>query len=235
MRALLKLFNPIRQAAAAFFKHDLALKRDSGTLHLVLEARSPAPAAPKAKKGSRAEAAKLKEKQELALILEQIGALLDEVPETRSTLRYLVFVEQALQKKGLRALHKLPLSALQRALEQLEGLVTNWSPVGLASLRSKMAVAIIDREHQDPDAEADAYRTAAVMDTPPEAPPESNADDINEDEALAAAYAALGAVAPSGELEFQGELGSRSARAVAPPLPRVTESAEPIQLRELQP
>jgi hypothetical protein len=234
MRALLKLFNPIRQAAAAFFKHDLALKRDSGSLQLVLEARSPSPTTPKAKKSSRAEAAKLKEKQELALILEQLGALLDEVPETRATLRYLVFVEQALQKKGLRALHKLPLQALQRALEQLEGLVTNWSPVGLAGLRSKMAVVIIDREHQDPEAEADAYRTAAVIDTLPEAPSESETDNINEDEALAAAYAALGTIAPGGELEFQGELGSRSARAVAPPLPRVSASAEPIQLRELQ-
>lgn len=234
MRALSKLFHPIRRAAAAFFKHDLALRRESGALHIVLEPKAAAKAPAKPKKGSRAEDTARKEKQELAQILQQLGGLLDEVPETRGTLRYLVFVEHSLKKKGLRALHKLPLDVLQKALEQLEGLVTNWSPAGLASLRSKMAVAVIDREHMDPEAEADAYRTAAVMDTRPEEPQQPEEPGLSEDDALAAAYAALGTVAPSGELEFHGELGSASARALAPPLPRPTESAAPIQLRELQ-
>ncbi len=237
MSPLLKLFAPIRQAAAAFFKHDLALRRDPAGLQIVLEAKPPAASPRKSKKGSREEANALKEKKELALILEQLGGLLAELPETRSALRHLVFVEQALQKKGLRALHKLPLDVLQRAHEQLEGLVVNWSPVGLASLRSKMAVAIIDREHADPDAEADAYRTAAVMDAAPPVHEESSpveVQSLDEDEALAAAYAALGNMAPSGEVEFQGELGSRSARALAPAAPRVTATAGDIQLRELQ-
>jgi hypothetical protein len=107
---------------------------------------------------------------------------------------------------------------LQHALAQLEGLVTNWSPVGLASLRSKMAVAIIDRDHLDHDAEADVYRTAAVLEAPcrrrPAVAPESTLDP-SDDDALAAAYAALGALAP-GAIETQSELGSRSARAVNP-------------------
>lgn len=233
MRALSKLFQPIRHAAAAFFKHDLALRRDPAGLQIVLEPKPPAAEPRKAKKPSRADAAALKEKQELVLILQQLQELLDEVPDTRAALRHLVFVEQALQKKGLRALHKLPLDVLKRALEQLEGLVTNWSPVGLANLRSKVAVAIIDREHMDPEAEADAYRTAAVMDNRPE-PAAEPEPAISDDAALAAAYAALGAMAPSNEVEFQGELGSRSARAVAAPLPRVNEHAGEIQLRELQ-
>jgi hypothetical protein len=234
MSALLKLFNPIRQAAAAFFKHDLALKRDPAGLQIVLEPKSAALAPKKPKPDSRAEAARRKEKQEQALILSQLSELLDEVPETRPALRHLVFVEQALQKKGLRALHKLPLDVLKRALEQMEGLVTNWSPVGLASLRSKIAVAIIDREHMDPEAEADAYRTAAVLDQGPQDAPVAEVSAVSDDEALAAAYAALGNMAPSAELEFQGELGSRSARAVAAPLPRVNETAGDIQLRALQ-
>ena len=50
----------------------------------------------------------------------------------------------------------------------------------------------------------------------------------------AARASGLGTVAPSGDLEFHGELGSTSARALAAPLPRPTESAGPIQLRELQ-
>ncbi len=239
MSPLLKLFDPLRQAAAAFFKHDLALRRDPAGLQIVLEPKVPAASPRKAKKGSREEANVQKEKQELALILEQLSGLLAELPETRSALRHLVFVEQALKKKGLKALHKLPVDVMQRALEQLEGLVVNWSPVGLASLRSKMAVAIIDREHADPEAEADAYRTAAVMD---HGPAEHAADDtsqpevqsLSEDEALAAAYAALGTMVPAGELEFQGELGSRSTRALAPAAPRVTATAGEIQLRELQ-
>jgi hypothetical protein len=161
------------------------------------------------------------------------------VPETRATLKQLVFVEHALQKKGLRALHKLPLPVLQKALEQFEGLVTNWSPAGLANLRSKMAVAIIDREHHDPSKEADAYRTAAVAEfedvlpsQPMEACPE--VQSISDDEALAAAYAALGSMAPAGVIELQGELGSSSTRALATPPPRPTESAGEIQIRKLE-
>ncbi|MEO5733709.1 MAG: hypothetical protein ABIN96_17035, partial [Rubrivivax sp.] len=138
--------------------------------------------------------------------------------DTRPTLRHLVFVEHALAKKGLRALHKLPLDVLQRALEQLEGMVTNWSPTGLASLRSRMAVAIIDREHMDPEAEADAYRTSAVLDASLLAPAspiaDSSEDDVDEDAALAAAYAAMGH-APPGVLEVLPELQSPSARAMS--------------------
>lgn len=243
MTPLIKIFNPLRQAAAAFFKHDVALKRQPEGLQLVLEARPPE-ARRKGKAASRADAAARKDKQELALVLEQLGALLAEYPESRCTFKHLVFVEGAIRKKGLRALHKMPLEVLERALEQLEGLVTNWSPVGLANLRSKMAVAVLDREHTNPDAEADAYRTAAVMDaeaseTVADAPRPAHEDEVDaqtlsDDQALAAAYAALGQGAVSGEVEFQGELGSKSTKALAPPAPRASDTAGEIQLRELQ-
>ena len=233
MSAFQKLISPLRHAVAAFFQHDLALLRDAAGVQIVLEPKVEDPAKPrKGKKVSRQELAVRKDKQELALILDQLGALLAEVPETRAALRHLVFVEHALSKKGLRALHKLPLDVLQRALEQLEGLVTNWSPAGLASLRSKMAVAIIDREHMDPEAESDAYRTAAVMDPTP--PPAPEVQVVSDDDALAAAYAALGPLGAPGEIELQGELGSRSARSVAPPVPRASDSAGDIRLREVQ-
>ena len=235
MSAMLRFFSPLRHAALAFFKHDVALRRDPEGVHIVLEDRPNTPGKPKPP--SRADAAKRKEREELALMLEQLRELLDELPETRSAMRHMVFVEQALAKKGLRALHKLPLDVLQRALEQFEGLVTNWTPVGLASLRSKMAVAIIDREHMDPEAEADAYRTAAVLDVAPEPPASQQAepeeDCRSDDEALAAAYAALGNMAPEG-VQTQAELGSQSARAMAPALPRHGQHAGEISLRELQ-
>lgn len=247
MSLIAKIIAPIRRAGAAFFKHDLALKRETDGLHIVLEAKENQEAArigaapskkSRASKGEREKAAERKAAQELELMLQQLGGLLDEVPETRQAMRHLVMVEHALRKKGVRVLHKLPLEVLQRAHEQLEGLVTNWSPVGLASLRSKMAVAILDREHMDPNAEADAYRTAAIIDQPPirPEPPDSQPDvnELSDADALAAAYAALGTAAPAETIVLQGELGSRSAKAVAPVPPRPGEHAGEIKLREVE-
>lgn len=239
----LKLLNPLRKAAAAFFKHDLALRRDSAGLQIVLEHRPESVEKPKKTKKSGSEEAaarKQKQKRELALVHQHLSALLAEVPESRSALRHLVFVERALQKKGLRALQKLPVDVLQRALEQLEGLVTNWSAEGLANLRSKMAVAILEREQLTPavkakaEAEAEAYPAAAALDAMPMKEAQPDVPTVTDDDALAAAYAALGNMAPSGEIEFHGELGSRSAKAVARPVPRASESAGDIKLRELQ-
>lgn len=234
MSAILKFFDPLRHAVAAFFKHDIALRRDDSGLQIVLEPKIESGVKKKPKKGSREDAAQRKDKQDLALVLQQLGALLSELPETRQTMRPLVFVEQGLQKKGLRALHKLPLDVLQRALEQLEALVTNWSPVGLANLRSKMAVAILDREHMDPEAEADAYRTAAVMDAVADEPALPDVHTLSDDEALAAAYAAMGTLPHQDGIEFQGELGSSSTKAMAAPLPRASASADDIQLLEVR-
>jgi hypothetical protein len=238
MGALSRFFKPLTQATKAFFRHDLALKRGAAGVEIRLEPRLPDGRKP-AKAASREDEARKKARAELDLLLQQLKALLDEHPETRGALKQLVFIEQALQKKGLKALHKLPLPVLQKALEQLEGLVTNWSPVGLANLRSKMAVAIIDREHHDPEKEADAYRTAAVAEADDQLPPVPNSqhpevETLSDDEALAAAYAALGDMAPAGAIEMQGELGSRSAKALAPPPPRPTVSAGEIKLREVQ-
>ncbi|MFN9745163.1 MAG: hypothetical protein ACK57B_05920 [Betaproteobacteria bacterium] len=242
MGVLSRILKPIVRAATAFFRHDLALKRGDQGVAIVLEAR-PAPVRKPSRREQREDEARRLARAELDLVLQQLKALLDEFPGSRVTLRQLVFVEAALQKKGLKALHKLPLPVLEKSLEQLEGLVTNWSPAGLANLRSRMAVAIIDREHQDPEREADAYRTAAVLDSqqapearaPGAAPPAApTAPEPSEDEALAAAYAQLGAMAPMGVIEFQGDLGSRSARSLAKPPPRPTESAGDIQIRKLE-
>jgi hypothetical protein len=210
MSRISHLFNPLRKLVAAVFQHELALRREETGVRVVLEERTQRTG--KVKPPSRAAIAAVRDAKELALMRSQLAELLDEVPETRHTMRHLVFVEQALTRKGLRALHKLPLDVLQRALEQLDGLVTNWSPVGLAGLRSKMAVAIIDRENMDPDAEADAYRTAAFMDPPPAEQEEPEMPARSDDDALAAAYAALGDMAPS-TVETQGELRAQSARA----------------------
>lgn len=235
MNALIQFLHPLRQAATAFFKHDVTLRRGDKGVKLVLEQK--APATPRATPQAE-DPARRKAKEELALMREQLAALLSEVPETRRTLLALVAVEQALNKKGLRALRKLPLSVLRRGLDQFEGLVTNWSPVGLATLRSKMAVLILEREGEDADDDGDAYHTAAVMDEAEEedsapAPLEFVEEAAAEDAAaLAAAYAAIGNFAPA-TVEFQPELGSPSARAVSQPVP-LDEPLGEIRLRELQ-
>lgn len=233
----LRLLRTVGRGIVAFFRDDIELRRDPDGVKVVLQ---PAPAKP-SKRQTREQQAAKRESEELRLMRQQLAELLDELPETRPALKHLVFVEHAIGKRGLKALHKLPLDVLEKALEQLEGLVTNWSPVGLASLRSKMAVAIIDREHRNPEAEADAYRTAAVIDSLPDeaAQPEPDAAST-EDEALAAAYAALGALAPAGaEVQVQGELQSPAARQVerdaVRPFSRSLPPAEDIQLRTLPP
>lgn len=236
MKLLSQLFQPLQRAATAFFKHDLALRRTGRGLQIVLEQRG-APAG----QPDGHDLARRKQDEELALMRRQLADLLAGLPDTRSAMRHLSFVEHALARKGLRALHKLPIDVLKRALAQLEGLVTNWSPEGLANLRSKMAVALIERERMDPEAEADAYRTSAMLDselTGPSALPEVQAE-TDDEEALAAAYAALGHAAPSsadgaGGFEMTGELASPSAKAALRDAARSGDSTGPISLRELQ-
>ncbi len=241
MSAIHRLLKPLRNAAAAFFKHDVTLARQPDGVRVTLKERPK----PKPAKQARAEVAVSKEKQELAQIRAELAALLNELPETRQTMRHLVFVEHALAKKGLRALHKVPLDVLQRALDQLEGLVTNWSPEGLANLRSKMAVAIMEREQMEPQAEADAPRPRDVPELR-DALPSPSPVSRSEDEALAAAYAALGPLAPptvSGApleveegVQMQAELGARSRRSIGRPsaVDSGYEVPVDIQLRELQ-
>ncbi len=193
MSEILRFLSPVRHAAVAFFKHDLALKRQGGAVHVVLEERS---GDGKSRPPTPAERAARRDAELLALIRRELRELLDELPASRASLRQLAFVESALGKKGLRALDKLPLDVLKHALDQFEQLVTNWSPVGLATLRSKMAVAVIDREQAGEAADGDAGPTslalarAAGMSELPEVV------DRSDDEALAAAYASLGEAAP---------------------------------------
>jgi len=256
MSKLTRWLSPVRQLASAFFQHDVTLRRaQGGQLHVVLAERSEDSRAPKAERsGQRVERERRRRHEESMLVRTELAALLNELPETRTTMRHLVFVEQAIAKKGLKVLHKVPLDVLRRAHEQLENLVINWSAAGLANLRSKMAVAIIDREHMDPSAEADAYRTAAVLD----GDAGHDADDADllplpslealprgDDEALAAAYAALGDLSPTASdfqplemvpVELQGELGSSSARALLKPQRQAAAEERPeISIRVLQP
>lgn len=236
MSAVPSWFKPLKQIVDALFRQHLALRRDAHGVRVVLSERGMGGST---KRPSPAEVAAAKDRQAVELMRTQLSALLDERPETRHAMRHLAFVEQALGKKGLRALDRLPLELMRHALDQFEGLVTNWSPVGLAGLRAKMAVAIISRESMDPDAGPDSYRTSALLET---GPPCDAAGVLvlerEDEEALEAAYAAYAAirsaaVAPA-EVEMHGELDSPSARAARVALADGPPGHE-IKLRQLQP
>lgn len=221
MNAVPSWFKPLKQIVDAVFRHDVVLRRDADGVRVVLDDRASGQGTARLDPAAQAAA---KERLELALMRSQLAAVLDELPETRSTMRHLAFVDQALGKKGLRALDKLPLDLMRHALDQFEGLVINWSPAGLASLRSKMAVAILRRESMDPDAGPDSYRTSAMLESEP--PRDAAVADVLEredEEALAAAYASYSAYAAqaalqspavsTAEVEMHVELDSPSARA----------------------
>jgi hypothetical protein len=107
--------------------------------------QAPGALAGEAPRLSAREQAQQREQELVTAMRRELAGVLDEVPEGRAQNRHLAFFEQALSVSGLRALESLPFEALERALQQFEDLVTNWSPVALACLRSKLAVAVRER------------------------------------------------------------------------------------------
>ena len=245
MTSLFSAINTFRNGVRAFFKADVRLQRAEGGVRIVLDDAGVPSRPPRV---SKIDAAAQRELSDLERMRSALKTLLDELPENRGTLRHLAFIEHAMEKKGARALYKVPLDVLKRAHEQIEAVVTNWSNEGLACLRSKMAVAIIDRDVCDQESEEDKYRTAAVLDAPlahPEPMDEQTAAEAEE--ALLAAYGALAAAPMDGaadaapaasdpaRIELQGELGSPSAKALAKAAKATGHGAKvEIELRELQ-
>lgn len=68
--------------------------------------------------------------------------LLEQHPASRQLMRHLDLVECTLRVQGLTAVEALPARVIAKALVQLERLVWDWSPVGLADLRSRLAVIV---------------------------------------------------------------------------------------------
>ena len=68
--------------------------------------------------------------------------LLEQHPASRELMRHLDLVERTLRVQGLTAVEALPPRVIARALVQLERLVWDWSQVGLAELRSRLAVIV---------------------------------------------------------------------------------------------
>jgi len=143
--------NPLTRALRAplrfvgdLFSRELRLERDGKNLNIKLASKaSAAPAA------AKPQAPPSPAEIELNQMRAELKKLLDVHPGTRRVMRHLVYFERALAADGLRALIEIPEEVLGTALEQLEKLVSNWSNRDLATLRSKMSVAVVNRS-KDP-------------------------------------------------------------------------------------
>ncbi|MCC9596239.1 MULTISPECIES: hypothetical protein [unclassified Rubrivivax] len=193
-------FGLLRTAFDAVFRQDLALRRGPGGVRVVLK-RADGGAEPPP---TPEELERRRQHAELRAARDELTGLLDEDHSARSTMRHLAVVEHALGRLGWQALERVPLDVLQRALEQFEERVSNWSARGLACLRSRMAVAVAERLRREGPPSGEA---AAALDSPPDvarqaidrarvtaavAEPEvTEAGDDDEAQALLAAYGSL--------------------------------------------
>jgi len=75
-------------------------------------------------------------------------SLLERHPASRHTMRHLDLIERTLRRIDIDAVEALPIKVLAKGLDELEALVWDWSPVGLAALRSRLAVAVKQRRHE---------------------------------------------------------------------------------------
>jgi len=137
------LLTPFRFITRILFS-DLRLERDGQNLHIRIAAATPAgePQAPI--ETARAEAAPSRA---------ALKALLDPHPQARKVLRHLRYVERALATQGLAVLAAMPVEALAVALKQLDSIASGRSDRRLADLRSKMAVAVMERSNDAPAAD----------------------------------------------------------------------------------
>jgi hypothetical protein len=84
-------------------------------------------------------------------------SLLERHPASRQTMRHLDLIERTLRRVDIDAVEALPIKVLAKGLDELEALVWDWSPVGLATLRSRLAVTVKRRRH-----EADTLTTSQL-------------------------------------------------------------------------
>ncbi len=79
--------------------------------------------------------------------------LLERHPASRQTMRHLDVIERTLRHIDIDAVEALPIKILVKGLAEFEALVWDWSPVGLATLRSRLAVAVKRRQHEASEVE----------------------------------------------------------------------------------
>ena len=149
MPVMRQMFRSARHAAHLFFRSQLSLKLRGGVRLEFVDSRGRRAESP-------AEAEARRQRAELGRMVGELAQCLDADPDIRPELRHLAYLETALRQQGLAALQTLPVDVLHKALDQFEGLVSNWAPTGLAMLRSKMAVAVNERSAEETSASVSA-------------------------------------------------------------------------------
>jgi hypothetical protein len=113
--------------------------------------------------GSVREQAREEERQRVRRMRRDLYTLMQQHPDSRQLMRHLDLVERTLRRDGCAAVEALPVRVLGKALTQLERLVWDWSPAGLAELRSRLAVTVKKRRDEaEREAEREAATTAAA-------------------------------------------------------------------------
>ena len=181
------MFAPLMRALRAIFVDELQLQRGPRGLSLGLQRKTKAPSAKRALPDKST--AQLAASTELAPIQRDLATLFDNMPGSRRALCHLAYVEQELTEQGLARLQTMALNPLRQALGELENAVVNWSPTGLASLRSKMAVALREREAASDGKEVDVPLSRADLPAPEVIETRADTTDADLDQAaLLAAY-----------------------------------------------
>jgi len=155
MDLIRKSLRALGHAGHLFFRSQLRLRWRRGVRVEFVEPDGQPTASPEA-------LARQAQRAELSRIVGELAQCLDADPDIRPELRHLAYVETAIRQQGLDALQNLPLDVLQKALDQFEGLVSNWSPWGLATLRSKMAVVLAERTAAEEPAAAPSSSPSSV-------------------------------------------------------------------------
>ncbi len=98
-----------------------------------------------ASQASLREQAREKIRKHVRHMKRDLHELMSQHPSSRQLMRHLAAVERALHRDGLTGFEALPVRVVANALTELERLVWDWSPTGLAELRSRMAVIVKNR------------------------------------------------------------------------------------------
>jgi len=127
------------------------------------------------------EQAREEQRQRVRRMRRDLYRLMEQHPSSRQLMRHLDLVERTLRRTGLSGVEALPARVIAKALAQLERLVWDWTPVGLAELRSRMAVMVKNRPLQAAPAEAPraAAATGATFELDDTAPHQA-ATDVTE-------------------------------------------------------
>ena len=182
------MFAPLQRALRAIFVDELHLQRGPRGLSLGLKRSITTPSA-KRTLVPEATKAQLAASAELAPIQRELAILFDSMPGSRRALCHLAYVEQELTEQGLARLATMALSPLRQGLDELENAVVNWSPAGLATLRSKMAVTLREREAASDGEEIDVRVSRANLPAPEVIESRAETTDADLDQAaLLAAY-----------------------------------------------